>query len=91
MVFHGRLNITPIDCHLSPTPLCLTKSGSGVSGVHWSQPLQRPTNKPNPSVQFESCPLADGDTPSILQHSLSAADIFLHPFLSSCILCDFCE
>ena len=29
MVFHGRLS-----CHLSPTPLCLTKSGSGVSGVH---------------------------------------------------------
>ena len=42
MVFHGRLS-----CHLPPIPLCLTKSGSGVSGVHRSQllQLQRHTNK----------------------------------------------
>ena len=87
MAFHDRLRpeLPP------PTPLCLTKSGSGVSGVHRSQLLQQHTINRIPRVQFESCPLADGDTPSILQHSLSAVDIFLHPFLPSCILCDFCE
>ena len=86
MVFHGRLS-----CHLPPIPLCLTKRGSGVSGVHRSHCCSGIQINRIPRVQFESCPLADGDTPSILQHSLSAADIFLHPFLSSCILCDFCE